>query len=169
MDNLNGPITVYPSYSTYLFIGETLGHNRNLRIANIFPGRQANGSTITTAGGDTSAGQRVAYGFWDDSNPKTVAHPVKLALLNLEIYNRTQTIPRPETTFDISDYVPRSAKSFKVLRLQAPGADVKEPNATFWAGQTFTHGLAEGERKVEVVKGSKITVAASEAALVFVS
>ncbi|GAW05234.1 glycoside hydrolase family 79 protein [Lentinula edodes] len=69
IDNLNGPVQVFPSYSAYLFVADTIGSSRSLKIANIYPGRQTNESTITTAGGDTSSGQLVIYGFWDESHP----------------------------------------------------------------------------------------------------
>jgi hypothetical protein len=162
----NGEIQVFPSYSAYLFITETIGHSKSLRIANLYPGRQANGSTITTAGGDTSAGQRVVYGFWEDSAQE---FPSKLALLNLEIFNKTQTGTRPSTTFDISAFLPRGHKSVTVKRLQAPGADVTFGNETFWAGQTFasnSHGLAKGKYKEDIIRGGKVVVEASGAALV---
>ncbi|KAG5220183.1 glycoside hydrolase family protein [Salix suchowensis] len=60
VENQNGPVKVFPSYASYLFVAEALGHSKAMRIANIYPGRQANGSTITTGGGDSSAGQLVA-------------------------------------------------------------------------------------------------------------
>ncbi|KAJ8094605.1 hypothetical protein PM082_010611 [Marasmius tenuissimus] len=169
VDNLNGPTQVFPSYSAYLFITETLGHSRNLRIANIYPGRQSNGSTITTAGGDTSAGQLVAYGFWDTENPSGNQFPIKLALINMEIYNQTSNETRPNAVFDFASYLPSPDTPVKVRRLQSLGADVKLGNQTFWAGQTFARtGLAEGEVKEETVTGGKITLEASEAALVMV-
>ncbi|KAJ6619674.1 hypothetical protein B0H10DRAFT_2175876 [Mycena sp. CBHHK59/15] len=166
VNTTNGEKQVFPSYSAYLFIAETIGHSKSLRIANLWPGRQENGSTITTAGGDTSAGQSVVYGFWEDS---AQAFPSKLALLNLEIFNQTQTDPRPSTTFDISSFLPRGHKSVTVKRLQAPGADVTFGNQTTWAGQTFaldSDGLGQGSYKEEVIEGGKIVVEASGAALV---
>ncbi|KAJ7637692.1 glycoside hydrolase family 79 protein [Mycena polygramma] len=139
VDAMNGEKQVFPSYSAYLFITETIGHSKSLRIANLWPGRQSNGSTITTAGGDTSAGQSVIYGFWEDSDHE---------------------FP-PLTT---------EQKSVTVKRLQAPGADVTFGNQTTWAGQTFaldSNGLAKGKYKEETIKGGKIVVEASGAALVF--
>ncbi|KAJ7158830.1 glycoside hydrolase family 79 protein [Mycena filopes] len=153
-DAMNGEKQVFPSYSAYLFIAETIGRSKTLRIANLFPGRQANGSTITTAGGDVSAGQSVVYGFWEDS---THAFPAKLALLNLQIFNQTEPGPRPTTTFDIS------------ARLEAPGADVTFGNETTWAGQTFaldSNGLPKGTLKQDIIRGGKIVVEASSAALI---
>ncbi len=169
VQNLNGPIKVFPSYTTYLFITETLAHSKTLQIANLYPGRQANGSSITTQLGDKSAGQLVAYGFWDASDGSTHGFPTKLALLNLEIYNQTQTgtTPRPKTTFDISNLLRNRNQSVRVRRLQAPGADIKDANVTTWAGQTFNTGTAVGRLVEENVKGGIITVEASEAALVF--
>ncbi|KAF8656853.1 hypothetical protein AX16_002400 [Volvariella volvacea WC 439] len=102
VQNLNGPIKVFPSYSALLFVAEVLGHSKTLRIANIYPGRQANGSTITTELGDQPAGELVAYGLWDDAHPRGKEFPAKLVLLNLQIYNQTQTDPRPSATFNIS-------------------------------------------------------------------
>jgi hypothetical protein len=133
----------------------------------LFPGRQGNGSTITTAGGDFSAGQSVVYGFWENSAQK---HPTKIALLNLQIFNQTETGPRPTTVFDISGFLPPNQKSVTVKRLQAPGADVTFGNQTTWAGQTFatnSDGLAMGNYTEEIIKGGKIVVEASGAALVF--
>jgi hypothetical protein len=167
VDNLNGETQVFPSYATYLFIAETLGTSKTLHIANIYPGRQANGSSITTGGGDLSAGQLVVYGFWDTAKPSGEKWPVKLALINMQIFNQTQTEERPSTTFDISAFVQNPKKSVEVGRLQAPGADVKLANVTQWAGQTFESGVASGERVVERVQGGEIAVAASEAVLVF--
>ncbi|KAG7093744.1 hypothetical protein E1B28_007395 [Marasmius oreades] len=166
VDNLNGPIQVFPSYSTYLFITETLGHSKTLRIANIYPGRQSNGSTITTAGGDTSAGQLVAYGFWDTESSFGSRFPAKLVLINMQIFNQTQSQTRPSVVFDFSSYLPASNTPVMVRRLQAPGADVKAGNQTLWAGQTFaTSGLAEGKLQEEKITNGKITLEASEAAL----
>ncbi|KAG6918630.1 hypothetical protein DXG01_012749 [Tephrocybe rancida] len=168
VQNTNGPIKVFPSYSAYLFVAETLGHSKTLKIANIYPGRQANGSTITTALGDTSEGQLIAYGFWDTAHPSGNKYPTKLALLNLEIFNQTQTIPRPKSTFDISDFLQNSHGPVTIRRLSAPGADIKEANVTTWAGQSFASGLAAGKFVEEKVTGGKIVVQASEAVLVIV-
>ncbi|KAK7033074.1 hypothetical protein R3P38DRAFT_3313146 [Favolaschia claudopus] len=165
VDALNGEKQVFPSYSAYLFITETLGHSKTLRIANLWPGRISNGSTVTTAGGDFSAGQSVVYGFWEDSAQE---HPSKIALLNLQIFNQTQAGPRPTTTFDISAFLPPKHKSVNVKRLEAPGADVTFGNQTTWAGQTFaldSNGLAKGKHKEETIRGGKIVVEASSAVL----
>ncbi|KAF9443574.1 glycoside hydrolase family 79 protein [Macrolepiota fuliginosa MF-IS2] len=169
VQNLNGPIKVFPSYATYLFITETLGRSTTVQISNLYPGRQANGSSITTAMGDLSSGQLVAYGFWDTSNVTSHGFPTKLALLNLEIYNQTQvgTTPRPSSTFDISGLLRAPNQTVRVRRLQAPGADVKDANVTTWAGQTFDSGVAVGRVIEESVVGGKIAVPASEAVLVF--
>jgi hypothetical protein len=169
VQNLNGPVKVFPSYATYLFITETLGNSRTLQISNLYPGRQANGSGITTAMGDLSSGQLVAYGFWDTSDKSTHGFPTKLALLNLEIYNQTQagTIARPSSTFDISGLLSHPNQPVRVRKLQAPGADVKDANVTIWAGQTFEDGYAHGKLVEEEVNDGKVTVQASEAALVF--
>ncbi|KXN91719.1 hypothetical protein AN958_12571 [Leucoagaricus sp. SymC.cos] len=169
VQNLNGPIKVFPSYATYLFIAETLGHSKTLQISNLYPGRQANGSSITTAMGDLSSGQLVAYGFWDTSDPSTHGFPTKLALLNLEIYNQTQvgTFPRPSSTFDVTGLLRNRTQAVRVRKLQAPGADVQDANVTTWAGQTFEDGTAHGKVVEETVRNGKITVQASEAALVF--
>ncbi|KAG6831804.1 hypothetical protein H0H92_007481 [Tricholoma furcatifolium] len=166
VDNLNGDIQVFPSYSAYLFVTETLGHSKTLQIANLYPGRQANGSTITTELGDTSDGQLVAYGFWDSAAPSGHKFPAKFALLNLQIFNQTQTIPRPQVTFDISDFLEDPDRAVTVRRLSAPGADVKEANVTTWAGQNFASGLAAGKFVEETITGGKIVVDASEAVLV---
>lgn len=164
---MNGPVGVFPSYSAYLFVAEALGHSKSLHIANLYPGRQANGSTITTALGDKSAGELVVYGFWDDTLPSGHRFPTKLALLNLQIFNKTQNIPRPATTFDISAFLPQRAGSVTVRRLQAPGADIKDANITTWAGQNFASGVAAGRLVEEKVAGGKVIVQASEAVLVF--
>ncbi|KAJ7052606.1 glycoside hydrolase family 79 protein [Mycena amicta] len=169
MDALNGEKQVFPSYSAYLFITEAIGRSKSLRIANLWPGRQANGSSITTQSGDFTAGQNVVYGFWENSVHQ---FPTKLALLNLQIFNQTEPgdIPRPSTTFDISAFLPPRQKSVRVRRLQAAGADVTFGNMTTWAGQTFavnSDGLAKGKLQEEVIRGGKIDVQASEAALVF--
>lgn len=166
VQNTNGPVKVFPSYSSYLFVAEALGHSKTLRIANIYPGRQANGSTITTALGDMSAGELVAYGFWEDALPAQHQFPAKLALINLQIFNETQTIARPSSTFDISSYLQTPQRSVTVRRLTAPGADIKEANVTTWAGQNFASGLPSGKFVEEKVTGGKIVVKASEAVLV---
>ncbi|KAF9532530.1 hypothetical protein CPB83DRAFT_625886 [Crepidotus variabilis] len=172
VQNTNGPIQVFPSYHTYLFIAEALGYSKTLHISNIYPGRQSNGSTITTALGDQSAGQLVVYGFWDESD-KT--HPAKLALLNMQIWNETMTGQRPATQFDISNHLTSKNASYIVRRLQAPGADVKDGTKVTWAGQTYSglatagglpDGTARGDYKEEHATGGVITVAASEAVLV---
>ena len=168
VQNLNGPAKVFPSYTTYLFVAETLSNSSTLQISNLYPGRQTNGSSITTAMGDQSSGQLVAYGFWDTSDQLTADFPVKLALLNLEIYNQTQTdTPRPNSTFDISRLLRNSTQVVRVRKLQAPGADVQDANATSWAGQTFEDGIARGELVEDHIKGGEIIVRASEAVLVF--
>jgi hypothetical protein len=172
IDNINGNITVFPSYSAYLFLAEAIGRSETLKVANIYPGRQANLSSITTEMGDTSAGQLVAYGFWDTSLPQS--KPTKLALLNMQIFNKTQAesgIMRPNSTFDISDYLSQDTsgqiQSVRVRRLQAPGADIKDGRSTTWAGQTFLSGKGAGEIREERISGGLVTVQASEAALVF--
>lgn len=163
----NGPIQVMPSYASYLFIAETLGQSKTLRISNIYPGRQANGSSITTALGDSSAGQLVAYGFWDSVQPSSHSFPTKLALLNMQIFNQTDVAPRPTTEFDISAFRQDSGRSITLKRLQAPGADVTAGNPTTWAGQTFASGLAVGRMVEEKQTSSIVVVQASEAVLVF--
>ncbi|KAG6857224.1 hypothetical protein H0H87_007643 [Tephrocybe sp. NHM501043] len=168
VQNTNGPVKVFPSYSAYLFVAETLGHSKTLQMANIYPGRQANGSTITTAMGDTSQGELVAYGFWDTGHPSGTKYPTKFALLNLQIFNQIQTITRPKATFDISGYLQNSHRYITVRRLSAPGADVKEANVTTWAGQNFASGLAAGKFVEERISGGQIEVQASEAVLVIV-
>ncbi len=165
IENLNGPIKVFPSYSAYLFVAEAIGSSQSLQIGNIYPGRQANGSSITTVMGDQSKGQLVVYGFWDDS--LSAEFPVKLALLNLQSYNETTEGTRPSITFDISEYLSKHKDSVTVRRLQAPGADVKDGNITTWAGQTYANGVAEGQLIEEKIAGGEIAVAASEAVLVF--
>ncbi|KAG5652334.1 hypothetical protein H0H81_005402 [Sphagnurus paluster] len=170
IQNTNGPVGVFPSYSAYLFIAETLGRSKSLRMANIYPGRQANGSTITTALGDNSQGQLVAYGFWDNKAKTGQQYPAKLALLNLQIYNQTQIgkVERPEATFDISGFLKDSEREVRVRRLTAPGADIKDGTVTTWAGQNYGSGVADGKLVEERVKGGKIKVKASEAVLVTV-
>ncbi|KAJ3862173.1 glycoside hydrolase family 79 protein [Lentinula novae-zelandiae] len=167
IDNLNGPAQVFPSYSAYLFVADTIGSSRSLKIANIYPGRQANGSTITTAGGDTSSGQLVIYGFWDESHPTSTNFPTKLALLNLQIYNQTQDEIRPTASFNISSLLSSTNMQISVRRLQAPGADTQLANVTKWAGQTFEDGTASGLHIEEKIEGGIVTVEASSAALVF--
>lgn len=169
VQNTNGPVKVFPSYYAYLFVTEALGVSKYNRIANIFPGRQANGSSITTAMGDVSSGQLVSYGLWDLDGERGSALPSKLALLNLQIYNTTQagTDIRLNGTFDISAYVRDPRQQVRIRRLQAPGADVKEGNQTLWAGQSYATGLATGDIREEIVEGPLINVQASEAALVF--
>jgi hypothetical protein len=163
----NGPIQVMPSYATYLFIAETLGQSKNLRISNLYPGRQANGSSITTALGDESAGQLVAYGFWDGAQPSSHFFPSKLALLNMEIFNQTNPTPRPTAQFDISAFRQDKNRPVRLRRLQAPGADITTGNLTTWAGQTFASGLAEGKLVEEKQTSGIISLQASEAVLVF--
>ncbi|KAJ3768072.1 glycoside hydrolase family 79 protein [Lentinula raphanica] len=166
IDNLNGPVQVFPSYSAYLFVADTIGSSRALKIANIYPGRQSNGSTITTAEGDTSEGQLVVYGFWDESLPSNATFPTKLALLNLQIYNETQEDSRPVATFDISVFLSSADAQVTVRRLAAPGADTQSANVTLWAGQTFENGTPNGTLVEEKVSGGIVTVEASGAALV---
>ncbi|KAH9481455.1 Beta-glucuronidase [Psilocybe cubensis] len=166
VQNQNGAIQVFPSYSSYLFIAEALGRSTSLRISNIFPSRQANGSSITTALGDESAGQLVAYGFWDTSKPNAHSFPTKLALINLQIFNQTEIGQRPSAEFDITEYRQNKNRPVTIRRLQAPGADVKAANLTTWAGQNFASGEAAGALKEEKQSSSKISVQASEAVLV---
>ncbi|KAG5354117.1 hypothetical protein C0989_007478 [Termitomyces sp. Mn162] len=168
VQNMNGPVKVFPSYSAYLFVAETLGHSKTLKIANIYPGRQHNGSSITTALGDMSEGQLVVYGFWDTELPSGNEFPTKFVLLNLEIFNQTQTIPRPTVTFDISDFLKNPQQPVTVRRLSAPGADIKEADVTTWAGQNFASGVAVGQLVEEQMAGGEIIVQASEGVLVVV-
>ncbi|EIW76865.1 glycoside hydrolase family 79 protein [Coniophora puteana RWD-64-598 SS2] len=167
IENQNGPIQVFPAYSAYLFVAEAIGHSTSLQIANIFPGRQANGSSITTADGDPSAGQVVVYGFWDETSSYGLNYPSKLALLNMQIYNQTDTGARPNVTFDILAYLPDANQVITAKRLTAPGADVKAANVTTWAGQNFASGYGEGQYVDETLSGGKIDVEASSAVLVF--
>ncbi|KAL1715367.1 hypothetical protein EV715DRAFT_256321 [Schizophyllum commune] len=168
VENVNGPVKVFPSYAAYLFVAEMLGTSGDLQIANLYPGRQANGSTITPALGDTSEGQISVYGLWDEAKPE---YPSKFAVLNLEIYNVTQAEAgetRPNATVDLSAYLPEGETTLRVRRMQAPGADVKEGSVTQWAGQTYGEGVAAGELVEETFTGKNITVEASGAALIFV-
>jgi len=162
---------VFPSYGAYLFITETLGHSKSLKTSNIYPGRQTNGSTITPALGDASEGQLSVYGFWDTSLPNGAAFPTKLALLNMEIYNETQWaagVQRPATIFDISAYQQDKTKKVRLQRLQSTGADVKNGSFVTWAGQNYASGSATGTlTDNEWVDATAVTVAASEAVLVF--
>ncbi|KAG0694797.1 glycoside hydrolase family 79 protein [Suillus ampliporus] len=167
VDNQNGPIQVFPSYSAYLFVTEAIGHSTSLRLSNIFPGRQANGSSITTAGGDPSAGQISVYGLWDEKSANSDVYPSKLALLNLEMYNQTDSYPRPNITIDISAYLPKKNQEVMVKRLTAPGADAMFANVTTWAGQTFASGVAEGNIVVEKISDGQVVIEASSAALVY--
>lgn len=137
-----------------------------MRIANLYPGRQSNGSSITTAGGDTTEGQLVVYGFWDDSLPSGNNFPVKVALLNLQIYNETETTTRPTASFDISSLLSSPGQEISIRRLQAPGADTLFANVTTWAGQSFENGTANGEVVEEKVVGGVVMVEASSAVLV---
>ncbi|KAJ7650359.1 glycoside hydrolase family 79 protein [Roridomyces roridus] len=165
-DAMNGEKQVFPSYSAYLFITEAIAQSKTLRLANLWPGRQENGSTITTAGGDTSAGQSVVYGFWEDDARE---FPTKFALLNLQMFNQSDAGPRPSTTFDISAFLPSQTSLVTVKRLQAAGADITFGNQTTWGGQTFaldSDGLAKGQLVEETVEGGLIQVEASGAALV---
>ncbi|KAL1736795.1 hypothetical protein EV714DRAFT_242235 [Schizophyllum commune] len=168
VENVNGPVKVFPSYAAYLFVAEMLGTSGDLQIANLYPGRQANGSTITPALGDTSEGQISVYGLWDEAKPE---YPSKFAVLNLEIYNVTQAEAgetRPNATVDLSAYLPEGETTLRVRRMQAPGSDVKEGSVTQWAGQTYGEGVAAGELVEETFTGKNITVEASGAALIFV-
>ncbi|KAJ3787024.1 glycoside hydrolase family 79 protein [Lentinula aff. detonsa] len=166
IDNSNGPVQVFPSYYAYLFVADTIGSSRALKIANIYPGRQSNGSTITPAEGDTSEGQLVIYGFWDESLSSGTNFPAKLALLNLQLYNQTQDDPRPVAFFNISSFLSSADEQVSVRRLQAPGADTRLANETQWAGQTFENGIPSGTFVEEKVRGGIVTVEASSAVLV---
>lgn len=153
-------------------MAEALGHSSTLKIANIYPGRQANLSSITTEMGDKSAGQLVAYGFWDTSLDQR--EPTKLALINMQIFNKTQAdneVKRPESTFDITEFLPKRhgqhQTSVRVRRLQAPGADIKDGELTTWAGQSFITGKGRGKIVEDVINGGLISLQASEAALIF--
>jgi hypothetical protein len=103
---------------------EAIGHPRTLRPPNIFPGRQANGSSVTTAGGDPSAGRIPVYGFWDENSTNSYDYPTKLALLNLELYKTTDPYPRLNITIDISAYLPKKTREVMVKMMTAPGAYV---------------------------------------------
>lgn len=154
---------MFPAYSAYLFVSELIGGSRSLQAANIFPGRQSNGSSITTADGDPSAGQLSVYGYWDQQNAK---YPTKLAILNLEIYNSTATYPRPNVNVDFSAYLAYPGQTVTARTMIAPGAEIKYANMTTWAGQTFATGVAEGELVEEYITSGQIDVAASSAILI---
>lgn len=157
----SGPIKVFPSYSAYLFVAEAIGHSRSLHLSNIFPGREADGSSV--AGGDPSHGQISVYGFWDENSD----YPTKLALLNLEIYKTTDSYTRPDITIDISAYLPKKTQEVTVRRLISPGTDELSAELTNWAGQTFASGVAEGEIVEEKVTNGQVVLEASSAALVY--
>ncbi|KAF9223850.1 glycoside hydrolase family 79 protein [Gyrodon lividus] len=163
VENQNGPIQVLPSYFAYLFVSELIGGSKSLRTSNIFPGRQANGSSITTAGGDPSAGQISVYGYWEEPFPE---YPAKLAILNLEVYNATAMYPRPNVTVDFSTFLSKPGRMITVKRLTAPGADIKYGNLTSWAGQNFASGVAEGEVVEEKITTGQVDIAASSAVLI---
>jgi hypothetical protein len=148
-------------------VAETLGTSRSLRISNIVPGRQENGSSITTALGDESQGQQVVYGFWDEDLPSGSDTPSKFALLNLQAYNSTDG-ERPSVAFNISNYLASSDTVVTVRRLQAPGFEVNNGSLTTWAGQTFENGVASGILMEEKISGGVIEVEASGAALVII-
>ncbi|KAF8126996.1 glycoside hydrolase family 79 protein [Boletus edulis] len=163
VENQNGPVQVFPAYSAYLFVSELIGGSTSLQTANIFPGRQVNGSSITTAEGDPSAGQLSVYGYWDSPNAK---YPAKLGILNLEMYNSTATYPRPNVTVDFSAYLAYPGQVATARTMTAPGTDIKEANVTTWAGQTFATGVAEGTLVEEYITSGRIDVAASSAILI---
>jgi hypothetical protein len=148
-------------------VTEAIGHSRSLRLSNIFPGRQANGSSVTTAGGDPSADQISVYGFWDEKTASGLDYPARLALLNLEVYNQTDSYPRPDITIDISAYLPRKTQEVTVRRLTSPGADVMSAELTTWAVQTFASGVAKGNIVEEKVTNGQVVLEASSAALVY--
>lgn len=167
--NQNGPIQVFPSFVAYLFIADTLGSSKTLRIANLYPGKQTNGSTLTTALGDESAGQLVVYGFWDTSSPSAQSFPVKLALLNLEIFNQTQMGPRPAVQVNISEFRMHPQIPITIRRMQAPGTYTNLGNLTTWAGQTFASGMPVGKLVEERQNGSIVAIAVSEAVLITIT
>lgn len=163
MDNLNGPIQVSPAYSANLFVSELIGGSTSLQTANIFPGRQTSGSSITTAEGDPSAGQLSVYAYW---NGQEAEYPTKLAILNLEIYNSTATYPRPNVTVDFSAYLAFPGQCVTARTIIAPGAEIQSSNLTTWAGQNFASGVAQGELVEDVITCGRVDVAASSAVLI---
>ncbi|KAF8432194.1 hypothetical protein L210DRAFT_3414281, partial [Boletus edulis BED1] len=141
VENQNGPVQVFPAYSAYLSVSELIGGSTSLQTANIFPGRQVNGSSITTAEGNPSAGQLSVYRYWDSSNAK---YPAKLGILNLEMYNSTATYPCLNVTVDFLAYLAYPGQVATARTMTAPGTDIKETNVMMRAGQTFATGVAEG-------------------------
>ncbi|KAF8121393.1 hypothetical protein EV363DRAFT_1565678, partial [Boletus edulis] len=118
-----------------------IGGLTSLQTANIFPGRQVNGSSITTAEGDPSTGQLSVYGYLDSPNAK---YPAKLGILNLEMYNSTATYPCPNVTVNFLAYLAYPGQVATARTMTAPGTDIKETNVTTQAGQTFATGVVEG-------------------------
>jgi len=94
---------------------------------------------------------------------------VKLALLNLEIFNHTQMGRRPAVQVNISEFRMDARSPITIRRMQAPGADTTLGNLTTWAGQTFASGMPAGSLVREQQNGSVVTIAASEAVLVTMS
>ncbi|KAJ2916591.1 hypothetical protein MD484_g3796, partial [Candolleomyces efflorescens] len=161
VQNLNGPIKVFPSYYAYLFITEAIGKSKSVQIANVYPGRQANGSSITTALGDVSAGQLVAYGLWDKDGPFKEGSPSKLALLNLQIFNKTQDIVRPKASIDISAFIETPDANFNREASYEDGTPISNdddiPIDPALTGALDPTLMAESKATMKIEQTSKLT------------
>ncbi|SPO26305.1 uncharacterized protein UTRI_03894 [Ustilago trichophora] len=115
-------------------------------------------------------GRLAAYAFYNSAN----ANLQKLALLNMNphYYNnnnnnnenkknpqqQTQIDDQQSVYLDISTMIPNNLNQISMVkRKTAAGVDEMDSNKVTWAGQSFTHGKAQGQMassRSETVKPS---------------
>ncbi|KLO15240.1 hypothetical protein SCHPADRAFT_871320 [Schizopora paradoxa] len=146
-----GSARASPSFVAYLLVTEAVGSSGQSQLSLIdVPGEP----------------QLAAYAIWDPAARKDGI--ARLALLNLNTRNTTTSAADAAelaVTVDVSKLAGHGVVTVK--KMSSPGLDSKDVDNVLWAGQAFTNGTATGIEVAERVKDNQITIAGSEAALIF--
>ena len=105
------------------------------------------------------------YAVYAAGKPRQRAKLEALVLVNMEVYNSTAVPAEKRGSVEFELPLNCQGRKAEVRRLKAAGAEVKEGIA--FAGRSVAlDGVIEGKEVVEVVRGGKISVGASEAVLI---
>ena len=156
-----GEARALPSFVAQLFLAEAFAspkQDQQMRVAEL----------PTPAGVDAT--RFAAYAFYNAQTHKLD----KLALLNMNpYYNSSSADSKNElgVTLDLSSLVPHASRRKAVVkRMTAPYVDEKDTDKVTWAGQSFTHGKAQGQMQTQQLsKNGHVKVRDSEAVLILLN
>jgi hypothetical protein len=129
-------------------LAEVVGRSRKSQIVHLPP--PAN----------VSADHFAAYAVYEN---KQLA---KLALINLSVFNKTNTIKDKDAPGVRVQIGNKGGKASWLKRMTAPGLDEKNADLVTWAGQAYTNGSATGKLTLEKVVDNTVWVRDSEAVLI---